>query len=707
MKDKKPVKKVKSSKVPKLFHKNRAESKFQKKVLAKTFSEKENSFLTDLMSKNDKGEYQLPDEVTQEELKRLRGIAKTVKQNTGVVAFGKIFLLVVIISAVLVFNLVFKDMILEKLLESNLSEVFGAKVDFQALSLDLVNTRIAFGGLQIANKEKPMENLLQLGVTQLDLDTMELLKGKFVVNDISCQDIQWNTPRRVSGALSSRYESTQPVQTISAPDKSSTMAPAAEDKAWSLDFDQIDTQGIMENAKSRLSSMKKIEESSEKLRNLEGNYSGQIGQFNQELPLLKSDVQKISQLNFSKMDMANAQQALTSITAGYSRLESLKGRFDVLSNSFNIDSKSFQTMASDIEVSVKSDYAVVEGFIKAPEAGAAGLVSAVVEPVLKQQLGDIYTYGKMALGLVEKLDFSKQKQNPAAVPAQKIVRRGLDIPFPEKNNPGILIKNASFSVGSETLGNSFGAFIKALSSDPELMDGPAELGAFVKNNELQADILFKIDVRESAENVLNSMIKIKDFQLDLGDALAGLGFSDFDSVLQLDLDLIQSREGLLSGRFKANVNRLKTVPKEGLNKVTREVYNIIERVRDISFSGDFKSQGESFSINMKSSLDKLLEQAVGELISKSLSEAKKMLRQELDSYIAGALKDNKALYGVYREMEAVLAGNAGELGSFRKILDTKKAEAENRIKAIGEEAAGALKNEAGNQINNLKKNFGL
>ena len=203
------------------------------------------------------------------------------------------------------------------------------------------------------------------------------------------------------------------------------------------------------------------------------------------------------------------------------------------------------------------------------------------------------------------------------------------------------------------------------------------------------------------------MIDINELVLDLKDSFAGLGLGDFKARLNLNIDLTQQAQGEIGGKFKALLMDLETKPKENMNKVSQEIYKIISKTKEINFLGDFQNQADGLKLNFKSNLDQILENAVGDLIDSTISEAKQQMRKELDRYIGGALKDNKELNQIYTNISQMMDGKSVEISGFERIIENKKSEAQQRITALGQKAAEDITNKAAEKVDNLLDNFGF
>lgn len=76
-----------------------------------------------------------------------------------------------------------------------------AKVDLSEVQVSLLDGRVALAGLQVANPQRPLKNLLAADRVELDLDTGALLRRKLIVDDAQALGLRLDTDRDTSGAV--------------------------------------------------------------------------------------------------------------------------------------------------------------------------------------------------------------------------------------------------------------------------------------------------------------------------------------------------------------------------------------------------------------------------------------------------------------------------------------------------------------------------
>ena len=76
--------------------------------MSRIFIQSDKEFLLNLFTQDSKGKYRAKEDLNKEESKRLKGLVKSIKKNKGAVRLGKALILIIILDAVVRFNLFFK-----------------------------------------------------------------------------------------------------------------------------------------------------------------------------------------------------------------------------------------------------------------------------------------------------------------------------------------------------------------------------------------------------------------------------------------------------------------------------------------------------------------------------------------------------------------------------------------------------------------------
>ena len=107
----------------------------------------------------------------------------------------------VITALIIIFNIVFLDMLLKTALVSTGEAIFKAKVEVGSLKTKFSNLSVKITDLRIADKSDPWKNAFEVGGINFALRPAPLLSKKFIIENMSVEGVKWGTKRETSGAL--------------------------------------------------------------------------------------------------------------------------------------------------------------------------------------------------------------------------------------------------------------------------------------------------------------------------------------------------------------------------------------------------------------------------------------------------------------------------------------------------------------------------
>lgn len=108
----------------------------------------------------------------------------------------------VVISSILVAVWLFAaGPVIKYAIETFGSDANGAKVDVADVSLTFDPFGIEITGVEVANADAPMENLVQFERATADIELLPLLLGKGIMNEVAVTGVAFSTARTESGAI--------------------------------------------------------------------------------------------------------------------------------------------------------------------------------------------------------------------------------------------------------------------------------------------------------------------------------------------------------------------------------------------------------------------------------------------------------------------------------------------------------------------------
>ena len=128
----------KTKNAPRLFPTRIPETRFRNRILSRVYTTGDREFLLGLYETAADGTRQRKEALSAPEVKRLAGLAKSIAANRGVVQRPKLIILAVIVAAAIVFNLLFKNVLLTRALVAGLEGIFGARAEVAGLDFRLL-----------------------------------------------------------------------------------------------------------------------------------------------------------------------------------------------------------------------------------------------------------------------------------------------------------------------------------------------------------------------------------------------------------------------------------------------------------------------------------------------------------------------------------------------------------------------------------------
>ncbi|MBN1697099.1 MAG: TIGR03545 family protein [Spirochaetales bacterium] len=655
-----------ANKPPKFFKKRFTEKQFNKKILKRTFDEKEKERLFSLFIKDNDANYTLKDDLAKEDINQLKRIHKTIKKNTGVVQKGKIIVASAIIGVVVVFNVFFRDMLLEGALESSLSSLFGAKAEIDGLVFDIFGARISFEHCSVANSEKPYKNLFELGRTGIDLLMSELLKGKFIVTNIECREIQWDTARNTSGALVSSREK-----------ENGGESPEEGAQPFSLNMAGTDIGSIIESEKENIKSPERIEEANrlfaemtEEWRQTADGLEPAVNDCSKAvLEVTKIDIKKIKTLK----DVEKAYATIDKAT----KLVSETGRsISETADKVGKDRAVIDEERKKITDAIDSDTAYLMSFVAAPREGAERIISSVSEKFLAANLGELHTYLFKGIDALQHLDSGKKGRKGQPPP-----RSGYNMQYPGSRYPDFMIVNAAFSVGSDAGTTQTAVQLANISNAPELVDSPSAI-RFVHNEyDRKVELDGTIDLRETVDDLVSFDIKISGFPLSIDKGLELIGIASLDATIYFSTGIRVDKADKTAGSLELILTDTNASMRNTDNIVFENIRDILESASEIAINASYSfSSGGKLSITAGSSIDRLIKEKVGDAIDRMIKETKEKIGNEIEKQIAGSLQKNNTLVAAFEGVEKTLEANRSDIAAFEKTIDEKKKSVEKKAK---------------------------
>jgi uncharacterized protein (TIGR03545 family) len=572
------------------------------------------------------------------------------------------------------------------------SQAANAKVEVDSIGLTFDPFGIEIQGLQVANADKPMENLLQFDRAVADIELLPLLLGKGIVNEVALTGLAFSTPRKSSGALSRSL---------------------SEDESLSEEEKEAASES------SVTSMAQKALPTAEELLSREPLLTEQRGKaFKNSFQTIKSDSNKaIAALPDSKA-LASYEDDFNRITSGkFDSLEDFQQRkkeFDALKKRIKYDQKAIsqaskvladgkkdlQGQWSGLQEAPAEDVNNLKSKYKLDGAGAANLSRLLFgDQVGEWSQQGLYWYEKVRPFLVSDDEEAATGQEDVKIMRSegRFVHYETDRPLPD-----LLIRQVNLAVESEV--GQIAVNVYDVTHQQDVIDRPTRIIASGKElKDIQSlDLTGSLDHRVvPGKDVFDLTIK-------------GFALKDYDvGAMGLTLDRselnINAKAELMAGEVDGNTLIEFTQSKfssKDKTLVAIETAKALAKIDRFDISAKAKGHLMSPEVSLQSDLDTQLSQAFNQRFKEKQQELeaklKKALNEKLLSYAGDYKEQLKAMdlaSGSLGDKQAKLKQLANsELSSFQ---DQQKADAKRKIEQKKKEEQDKLKDKIKDKLKNL------
>ncbi len=535
VKKEKPAKQPKApktydaKKLPKLFKKAYTQKQFEKKIIKKLYIPEDQKFLTELFKEagqNKKGVelLKIPADRTFEkkELNRLATLAVEIKNNKGRIKILPLIATIAFIAAVVITIALTKNIVARKVITSTCESIFEAKCDIDYLNISILKSTFNMKGWQVANKKEPMKNLFSVESVTFDFDLNQLLKARFVANELSVLGVETNTDRKSSGDISAkRLAKIQKKKEKAAKKKAKQAEKSAfmttlESKAnGAMDtlkssisgvFDQYNPENIMKEVQEQLQTPAVSKQVQEQAKTLTDKYKAKPEQIKTKLEQLKTSSEALTSLDVEalKSNPAKIKEAIDNISTVRSSLDTLKTEATSTLNDIQSDINGVGGLAKQIQNAIENDKGLVEKQINKFSSlnldSGKKFISGTFDSIIYQLLGKYYPYYTKALELLEQAkNNSKEKEKkPKKEKKAYTIQRaaGRDVVYKNDSAPKFWIKKAAGS------GSKFAFDAHDITNNMDLTGKPAtaNVTASLFNMDHKAKIV--VDTRKDSKEPL-------------------------------------------------------------------------------------------------------------------------------------------------------------------------------------------------------------
>lgn len=686
-----------SKKLPKLFRKPLNSKKLNKKILTRIYVEAERSFLLSKLEQDQNGLYSIdPSALDKAELKRLRSLAKSIKKNKGIVTSWKAAILALILALTFAFNYFLKDCLIEQFAERYLQQVFKAQVDLQEPQVKLLSGRISFDRLIIADAEQPMRNLVEVGPSNLSIDTGQLLSRKLIIDEAAAREIRFHTPRSSSGAL-------EPAGTAeSGGNEESQSAAIAQMGALGLEIGAEAGKSLIESYKASLESPALIESANRRYRESRQRWEERSASVGSTVESVQARTDKLLETDVSSIDsVSEAKSYLEQLQSLKKSVQSARGEAEAAYEEFQADTGYIRESRASIDTAIENDVNFLEEAVGSFTVDSLEVFAETAKPVLRERFGKIFDYGERISRTYRQLkSTSVNKQSRF----EDSGRSGTVVRFPMRDYPKFLLEHFEVSTGAANSGTFSEFVVQDLTGDQETSGKPTTIAFSTApdTRSLESDLV--LDAREGSDYLLAGTTILTRFPVELPEGLSSIPVDSLTA--QSDTDLAVSIRPDLSGKGTAAVRLydMKFTFSESDSELARAVRNILTGIESTDLNIYFEfSDGNISAISVESELDTLLSDRIAGYAEQRAGEAAEQAEAALYEYLEDELAANETLSEDLRSTGDELLRDVQTAENLDQLIEKEQQKVEAEIRRIQDQ----VKDKAGDAIKDLGGNLDL
>jgi uncharacterized protein (TIGR03545 family) len=660
----------KKQKAPGFFKKKVSEKKFRKRYLKPLLDKKLRTQLIGTY-RNAEGIWHLRDDLKPDEIAALKKSKKIIKQNKGAVRRGKLIVLIVIVIAILFFNFFLKNRLIETAMERGLEEIFQAQVEVDKVNLKLLESSFSLEHLAVADRDQPFRNLFETGRMVVDFSMQALLRKRIIIERISLEEITWNTPRSTSGALTKQVKGDSSSAGEGAESEEGDKKGLLSDISFGVP--DIDVGVLIDEQMSNLKSNGALESINKEIGDLKDTWSTSISKMETQLQVTGGSVRTLTGTNLQSIDSVDSlKNLIADITTLTGDLQTLKGDVGKVTSDFTKEFQEVKSLTGGISGILEDDYQYLADLLRLPAEGGKDLMAGFLGEYLRESIGELYDYGMKALQVLEYLKGKKGEAEEGGARRD----RGIDVAFPTKALPRFLLRNLELSV---VTGSTYHGSLQNVSSDPDLLDKPAE---FTFQVDREADILVVtgfLDGRTDAETPLRVEVGIDNPGISLTEFPAALHFetltgsSDFNTAFSIE------KGGGYSGTADLELSEV-TVVKGAQDLLTRVVADTLTTLDPVTAGFKFTKEPKGpLKISVETNLDEAIASQIGNWIADQTAAYKEKLRDEFENRFAGEIEKIEGNLSSLEGYGETLSNMEGQLAAYETQVGDKLTDIENRI----------------------------
>jgi uncharacterized protein (TIGR03545 family) len=553
----------------------------------------------------------------------------------------------------------FADRIARRSAEKIGTAIVGAKVEIQALHINLANGDVTVRGLTVASPHEALKNLLQADELLADIDVLPLLEKKIVIDRLAANGLRFGTPRATDGRVPGSPESSVSGRVMG---EARDWAQRFQVPALQLATGKIDVATLDPRRLSAIPAAEALSARADSSRR-----AWQTGLDSLRLAAtLDSATATLARLRTARAtDLAALNEARRAID----QLKQARNRVTTLERRVTGGLAELRAGVAGLDSAKQRDYAFARGLLKLPSLDAPEIGIALFAPTAVAQFQRALYWTQLARahmppGLLPRAD--------AGPPRAR--RSGSTVRFPREHAlPGFLLRTAELSFQLDPTASppkSYAGRLTGLTSDPALYGRPTlfEASAPAVTAGAMLDHVHAT-ARDTAGATVQG-VRIPVFQLaslpmrlDPGQGTVQLGFT-------LRGDTIRARWAVRS----THVAWARDSSASG-STVTDLLWRTLSGISDLQVDAGVTGTLTQPRLSVRSNLDEAIAARLRAMMGEEVAAAERRLRAEVDRQVDPAIAPVRPRVTVLQtDVTKRLAEQRGRLDQAQKDLEARLRE---------------------------------
>ncbi|MBB5218541.1 TIGR03545 family protein [Treponema rectale] len=711
-KQKKEKKLYPAKKLPSIFKKAYTDKKFEKKILSKLYVPKDKNDVKSMFSKGNNPEKKdflcidLNQKYTKVELQRFKTLAKEIKAQKGRIKLLPLIATACAMAAIVFVVVTFKNVIVKNAIVSACEGIFEAKTDVDSVKVEILGAQIKVKGLAVGNKNSYYRNLFEIETIDFDFNLTQILRGKFVCENLECSGMQFNTKRSTSCYIKPKSKTNQESAFTKALKARTNLA--LED--LKMQAAQLvggeDVDSIVENFTAELQTPQAAKTAEEKAVELSDKWKTRPAELKAEVDAKTAEInEKLKSLNsVNKNDPASVLKAIETLDSLLKEFDEtnkngIKYRMASAQKEVASDFDSLKKTSASLTDAVAHDSDFVKNRVSSligTIANPKGFLTQALNTVGYDLMGKYYPYAQKLVdyALEVRKNAIAEKQKKAAEGEVKRIEKkthsrmeGTTFWYSDEY-PAFLIEHVYVS------GPSFSAELTEVASNPDVRNKPCEFKCSYSYYGVTHNAALTVDARsETAAPLIAADYSGNGFKASVdGQKIAKEnGIPSVDGKMNLKFSGTAGEEGFTLGG-KVDLKPVSLTSDGFSNETATKYYNqALAAVTDLSMNcmmGYTDTEGVIFDLsgNFASQFEKGLKAAAYGVADDVTEEVIRRLNEKINSSSGTALLKVKEVMGIEGDVNV----QSLRVDDLQKVLEQKKKEfsslTENAVNSAVESA---------------------